>query len=350
MNIAKKIIKIFLSSIGAIVAIAIIALWAVYSFFPENLIGAMQSGFFQGKEANSAASREVNRQELDGGIVLVSDVAYGGTRPNSFLDIYATDAGDGEPLPTFYYIHGGGYVWGDKTLAETLATGESEDYLTTVAKNGFNVVSIDYELFPEAVYPDVLYQIDESFKFLEEHAGEYGLDMNNLILCGASAGGQLAGQYLNIQLNADYAAKLGIEPRLSESQIKAVVFNSALLELEKFANTGSLPTNYVFGLMGKVYFGRGNLKKNENAIEGNVINHVAKNFPPTFITDGNSGTFTKQAKKLGERLSELGVAYTLNLYNKKDASLGHAYESTLNSAQSRDNFAEMIDFLYRYAK
>jgi acetyl esterase/lipase len=310
----------------------------------------MQSGFFQGKEANSVAPREVTSQELGGGIMLISDVAYSTAHPNSFMDIYATDTDGGEPLPTFFYIHGGGYVWGDKTLAETFAIGENENYLAAVAKSGFNVVSIDHKLFPAAVYPDILHQIDESFRFLEEHAEEYGLDINNLVLCGASAGGQLVGQYLNVQLNAEYAAKLGLAPRLNPENIKAVAFNSALLEPDKFADTGSLLVNYVFGLMGKVYFGHVNLKKNANAIEGNVISYVTENFPPAFITDGNSGTFTKQAQKLGERLSELGVAYTLNLYDKKDASLGHAYESTLNSEQAKDNFAKMIDFLDKYTK
>jgi acetyl esterase/lipase len=347
---AKKAGKVVLAVIAAIVAVIFVALWAVYHFFPESLIGAMQSGFFAGKEANSAALREVTRRELGGGVTLISDIAYGGTRPNSFLDIYVTDAAGVAPLPTFYYIHGGGYVWGDKTLAEVLDVGDSEEYLAAVARRGYNVVSIDYELYPVAVYPDVLFQIDESFQYLEEHAEEYGLDMGNLVLCGASAGGQLVGQYLNVQLNADYAAKLGIAPRLTPADIKAVAFNSALLEPEQFANTGSLPTNYIFGMMGKVYFGHGNLKKNANAIEGNVISYVTENYPPAFITDGNSGTFMKQAQKLADRLSELGVAYELNFYDKKDAKLGHGYESTLNSEQAKDNLAKMNAFLDRYTK
>jgi acetyl esterase/lipase len=63
------------------------------------------------------------------------------------LDIYIPDGDIHTRRPTFFFVHGGGYAWGDKFEGDPIAEGngdsKSPDYLLSVAQNGYNVVSIN---------------------------------------------------------------------------------------------------------------------------------------------------------------------------------------------------------------
>jgi acetyl esterase/lipase len=169
--------------------------------------------------------------------------------------------------------------------------------------------------------------------------------MNTIVVGGGSAGGQLVGQYVNIQTNSEYATEMGMIASIKKEDIKAVVFNSALLDSTRFDKTGNFIINRLFGALGRLYFDTDNLRKSTEVEQSNVISHLISDFPPSFITDGNHGTFTDQAIDLDKRMTELAIPHVFNYYDVSEAKLGHGYESSLDNEYAKKNFAQMLAFL-----
>lgn len=86
--------------------------------------------------------------------------------------------------PLIMLIHGGGWKSGQISLMKPLAIG--------LAKHGYIVATPSYSLSGEAKYPEAYYDLVDALFWLKEHAQEYNIDKNKVVLAGTSAGGQLA--------------------------------------------------------------------------------------------------------------------------------------------------------------
>lgn len=100
-----------------------------------------------------------------------------------YLDIYRPSNIQGK-LPVIVDIHGGALILGDKDL------NRYSNY--ELARRGFAVASISYRLMPEACYRDQLQDVLSALAFLPMVAETYGMDLDNVMLLGDSAGGLLA--------------------------------------------------------------------------------------------------------------------------------------------------------------
>jgi acetyl esterase/lipase/phenylpyruvate tautomerase PptA (4-oxalocrotonate tautomerase family) len=100
------------------------------------------------------------------------------------LDVYRPTQ-TGEPLPAALYFHGGGWARGSRhDFAETR--------LYPVAGRGIVVVSASYRLVPQATWPAQLDDARAAFRFVAEHAAEFGVDRARIGAWGSSAGGHIA--------------------------------------------------------------------------------------------------------------------------------------------------------------
>lgn len=87
--------------------------------------------------------------------------------------------------PGIYHTHGGGMIAGDRFAG-------AEEFLSWVLELDAVVVSVEYRLAPE--HPDPA-PVDDAYAGLvwfSEHADEYGVDPDRIIIGGASAGGGIA--------------------------------------------------------------------------------------------------------------------------------------------------------------
>ena len=90
-----------------------------------------------------------------------------------------------EVLPIMIYFHGGGWVLGNVDTHDQVCS-------ILVNKGKYDLISVEYSLAPEATFPKA---INESKKILKSISkNKYGLKINNnkIILCGDSAGGNIA--------------------------------------------------------------------------------------------------------------------------------------------------------------
>ncbi len=113
----------------------------------------------------------------------LANVAYG-DHERQVLDFWKADSA--EPAPLLFYIHGGGWVGGDKALVSGV-----EKYLS----GGISVVSINYRYVPQAIIagvkPPVSWPLSDaarSLQFVRSKAQQWNIDKSRIGASGTSAG------------------------------------------------------------------------------------------------------------------------------------------------------------------
>jgi acetyl esterase/lipase len=96
------------------------------------------------------------------------------------LDLYVPKGATG-PLPLVMWVHGGGWLAGDR----------SDGFFLPVVKSGFAVASIDYRLSQVAIFPAQIYDCKAAVRWLRANAAKYNINPNKIGAAGASAGGHL---------------------------------------------------------------------------------------------------------------------------------------------------------------
>ncbi len=92
--------------------------------------------------------------------------------------------GKGTAYPLFVLLHGGGWVLGDLDSADNMAR--------FICKHvNCAVLSVDYRLAPEHVFPAAVEDSYAAVQWAVEHAGELGGDPKRVLVGGDSAGGNL---------------------------------------------------------------------------------------------------------------------------------------------------------------
>jgi len=110
-----------------------------------------------------------------------SNLDYGGSgNVRQMLDIYLPSLGNG-PFPIVVWIHGGGWMSGSKSNVNGI-------YLLN---HGFAIVSINYRLTGEAIFPAQIHDCKGAIRWLRANAHKYNLDPNKIGVFGSSAGGHL---------------------------------------------------------------------------------------------------------------------------------------------------------------
>ena len=103
-------------------------------------------------------------------------------------------------LPVVFYIHGGGWVMGDKNTHDRLVR-------EIAVRTGAAVVFVNYTPSPEAQYPVPLRQIMTALRYIVAHADELKLDAARIAVAGDSVGGNMAAA-LTLMCKAENVGKV----------------------------------------------------------------------------------------------------------------------------------------------
>jgi arylformamidase len=98
------------------------------------------------------------------------------------LDIYAPK--DAKNLPVVFWIHGGGWQAGDKSLVQ--------EKPKAFVERGFVFVSTNYRLLPKVEMQTIFRDVAKSLGWVYKHIAEHGGDPTRIFVMGHSAGAQLA--------------------------------------------------------------------------------------------------------------------------------------------------------------
>lgn len=127
------------------------------------------------------------------GVVVQRDVTYG-EHPRHRLDIFRSDsAAAGAARPVLVYVHGGGFVQGDKGSD---ATPFYDNIGRWAAHAGAVGVTMNYRLAPDHRWPSAAHDIAAALDLLHERLPALGGDPKSIFLMGQSAGAAHVASYV----------------------------------------------------------------------------------------------------------------------------------------------------------
>jgi acetyl esterase/lipase len=232
------------------------------------------------------------------------DIDYAGDgEKHHRLDVYSSRLVSPDRAPVMVYIHGGGWVIGDKRE-------QGKPMMFELVARGWVCVTVNYRLSPTATWPEHVVDCKRAIAWVKEHIAEYGGDPAFVAVSGGSAGGHLCA---HLALTAgDRSLQPGFEE--ADTSVQACVPFYGVMDL-----TGSP--------VGSAIFGPGMLRMLEKSVmktteaehpevfrDASPTDRVHADAPPFFVLHGANDTLVpvETARAFVRRLravSRAPVAY-----------------------------------------
>lgn len=213
-----------------------------------------------------------------------------------------------EKRPVILMCPGGGY--------EMTSDREAEPMAMQFLAMGYHVAILRYSVCPVR-YPAALLQVAESVLYLKEHADEYHIDPEKIVVQGCSAGGHLAANY-GIAWNSPFLTKLmGMENDLERLCVAGLLLCYPVITSGEKAHEESFRN-----LLGEQY----EEKKDELSLE----NQVTPDTPPTFLwhTATDETVPVENSLYFFQACLQQGVSAELHIYPVGGHGLSLANEET----------------------
>lgn len=213
-----------------------------------------------------------------------------------------------EKRPVILMCPGGGY--------EMTSDREAEPMAMQFLAMGYHVAVLRYSVCPVR-YPAALLQVAESVLYLKEHADEYHIDPEKIVVQGCSAGGHLAANY-GIAWNRPFLTKLmGMENDPERLCVAGLLLCYPVITSGEKAHEESFRN-----LLGEQY----EEKKEELSLE----NQVTPDTPPTFLwhTATDETVPVENSLYFFQACLQQGVSAELHIYPVGGHGLSLANEET----------------------
>lgn len=272
-------------------------------------------------------------------VELLSNISYSSTNPEiCMLDCYHIPKYTKRKSPVILYIHGGGFVAGDKDCRKALCT--------WLATQGYFVVNVNYGLCPECHFPEPIIHLVEALNWIYENAKEHKLDLTRLIAAGDSAGAYYASMLATICTNKTLQNIFNVKPK---AKFGACVLNSGIYDLNK-----ALKEKLPFDLNIKIFesyagIGMADFEKYELARYCSPLAFMNKRFPPTFLIYAKKDIICKgQHEFILNKLEQLDTYF--ESYNSTSLLKNHCFSLEWTSKEAQRANELLADFLKRFAK
>ncbi|MCH4208590.1 alpha/beta hydrolase [Bifidobacterium sp.] len=329
----KRIRRFVVWTLGVIVAPCLIV---VIAFSVSPVPGALViRQMFSGKVAITDPKAY---HAAAGKVQSVVDRTYRSSLNDNTYDTYYPKS-DTNPVPVLIWLHGGGYVGGDKESVREFAT-------RIVADAGIAVVAMNYERAPGSHFPNQVRQVDELVQDLQ-HANDSRLDMSALFFGGDSAGAQIALQYATVQTNPAYAKDTGFKQSVEAPAIKGVISYCGPVDLRQMADAKTTSRFMAFFIKTVAWslLGSRDWRGSRQLQRISLVDNVTKDFPPTYITDGNAYSFPEQGIALERRLQALSVPVTGLLFEHTSKQVSHEYQFNDSTPEARRCYEQTLAFV-----
>jgi acetyl esterase/lipase len=227
------------------------------------------------------------------GEFLYSTNVYRKTAKKEYTYDFYADQTHSKKAPLIVIIHGGSWKDGDSRQLPAL-----NYYL---AHQGYHVAAINYRLAPDYKYPAPLEDLQAVLKDIRKNAGGLHVDMENIVLLGRSAGGQIA-------LQAAYKEKIpGLKGVIAFYAPADMAWGAKIKTNKLVLDADKVMSDYIGGSVREVP---------EKYEEASAPPYVTKNSVPTLMIHGPIDAMVayNHSVRLKKKLDEMKVPnYLLDL-------------------------------------
>ncbi len=255
------------------------------------------------------------------------DVAYnkaGGVVTK--LDVWYPRDND-KPTPTLVYIHGGGWIFGQKE-------GAVYQFLPYLEK-GWRVVNVEYRMVSDAYAPGAVEDTRCALRWIYRNAAQYKFDTEKIVLTGHSAGGHLSLITAMLPFKSPLDNRCYADENYGEGPMKvAAVINWYGITDVNDVIKGENTKNYAV-----MWFG--SLKDREEiARDVSPLTYVNKDTPPVLTIHGDKDSVVpySHGTRLHEALEKAGVKNKLHTVSGGDHGM-------FTKQQYVDAFTDVWKFL-----
>ncbi len=198
-------------------------------------------------------------------------------------------------LPVIFYIHGGGWVMGDDVTHDRLIR-ELADSVPAA------VVFPVYQPSPEAQFPQTTNDLFAVLEYIVKNAGEYKLDISNLVVAGDSVGGNMA------TVMAMMAKVQGNNPKI-DFQLLFYPVTDSDFETESYHKFAEGPwlTKKAMQWFWNQYAPDENDRKNIYASPLKASLEQLKGLPPALVITDENDVLRDEGETYARKLDEAGV-------------------------------------------
>lgn len=244
------------------------------------------------------------------------------------MDLYTVPRPPKGGAPVAVFVHGGGWVFGDR---------RDDPFLTALVPRltgeGIAVASIDYRLAGQARFPAQIVDVDCAVRFLRATGALVGLDPGRLAVIGSSAGGQLAAL---AGLATPPPAWVNGQWAGQSSRPQAVVdlFGPADLDGGRWITAMVKAISVTFGAVPGSH--------DERLLAASPVAWVGPGEPPVLILQGTADTIVPpaQSEELAQRLRQASDPVTLVLV--------HGGQHGLTTRGERPSEAALIQTIVKF--
>lgn len=235
-----------------------------------------------------------------------------------------------QTLPVVLFIHGGGFISGDKN--------SKNRQLRKFAEKGFVAASAMYRLSPAYRFPSQIEDIKLAIRFLKANASPFGLDPDRIILVGASAGSYLA-VMAGVTGNSNEFAHHGLYSAQSSS-VRAVVAQSppiANFTLHKYRE--SLTVQRLVDASSQNF--------SQTLRKMSPVTYLDPSDPPFFLSHGTEDELVPVDMSREFVIALEAINHEFDYYEVKGGT--HSLSRSTPQA-SKMVFAELVKFIEKWSK
>ncbi|MEI8043783.1 MAG: alpha/beta hydrolase [Verrucomicrobiota bacterium] len=256
-----------------------------------SLALVLAGALLPGTGCAAGAQQKGARPQPLAGVHVVKDLEYvAGGHERNRLDLYLPEKA-ARPLPVILWVHGGGWVGGNKTNGPAFR----------FATKGYAVASMNYRFSQHAIFPAQIQDCKAAVRWLRANARKYGLDPDRIGAWGASAGGHLVALLGTTAGVKEFEGPGGNEDQSSRVQAVVDWFGPT-----DFLTVGAKDTRTK--LLG------GDAQKNrDKAIKASPMTYVSKDAAPFLIMHGDEDQTVpiKQSEIFAAALKQAGADATM---------------------------------------
>lgn len=294
-----------------------------FGYWPNSTLRAYDTP--DGAQNNQRAYRDAEELRKERGVIRIADLAYdtmpGVDRERLSLDVLLREGLNAAPV--VLYVHGGGWVRGDKMRALFKPA--------ALVPRGFLFASMNYRFRPEASLADMARDVATAAVWIKQNAAKYGGDGSKIVLMGHSAGAHLV-------------AAVGTNQTFIEAAGGSLHDLNGVIAIDTAMYNVPLQMKTAQGLQAQAF---GTDPADWAPVSPWHHIEAGKGVPPflLFVSDGRA-TMHEQVKPLAAKLKSAGIEAVVH----EAKGRAHSPLDTYLGVDGDESTRVMLEFLARHAR